>query len=485
MLKSIATTSLQFLLSAMLFAILSTDGYSQNEPKLSPAAMAQDYRIFEESLKEFHPGLYWYKSQAEMQVIFEETGKTLNQPHTEKEFVGKLAAIISKIGCGHTDVSLSEETEKSKLLKFLPLKLKFSDGKAFFIKSYQEKALPIKPGNEVLAINDIPMDSLINLCLEILVSDGFSNSGKYHSLDSYFWYIYGYYFKMPDLHTIEFKDENQSRQQFEITGMDKDAISKAYNDYKNAEKDNITFRYMEDNQTAVLKIKAFFNWENNGRKYNFSKQLKQVFEKIDSSQTKNLILDLRDNGGGRAPLGLFSFLYDSSFTFFKQMEFTVQKQSEYAQYCDPKLSKLWISGMSKKSKKLNDSTFLLKNEPMLKPYKFANPQFRGRLFVLINGGTFSAASDVAAMIKSHELATFVGVETEGGYYGNTSMETATVKLPNTKVRVSIPLVRHTLTVKNEVAHGRGVIPDFIVEQSVEDILNSVDTQMEYVLSLIK
>jgi len=65
------------------------------------------------------------------------------------------------------------------------------------------------------------------------------------------------------------------------------------------------------------------------------------------------------------------------------------------------------------------------------------------------------------------------------------MENAWVTLPNSKVRVKIPLVRHFLPVEPVIPLGRGVIPDYKVEQSITDLKNGVDTQMEFVFTLLK
>lgn len=121
---------------------------------------------------------------------------------------------------------------------------------------------------------------------------------------------------------------------------------------------------------------------------------------------------------------------------------------------------------------------------MIKPLKPSNPYFKGKIYILVNGGTFSAASDFVAMMKSAELATIVGVETGGGLHGNTSMGSTYVTLPNSQMIVSIPLVRHQLNIREDLPLGRGVIPDLKVDQSPDDLLKGVDTQMELLLSLL-
>ena len=88
--------------------------------------------------------------------------------------------------------------------------------------------------------------------------------------------------------------------------------------------------------------------------------------------------------------------------------------------------------------------------------------FRGRLWVLTDGGTFSTAAEFCAVARSLGRATFVGEETGGTYEGNTSGTFAILTLPRTGVRVVIPLVRYVLAVKPSKSRGRGIIPDYPV-----------------------
>ena len=51
----------------------------------------------------------------------------------------------------------------------------------------------------------------------------------------------------------------------------------------------------------------------------------------------------------------------------------------------------------------------------------------------------------------------VGEESGGGYYGNSAMHVPEIVLPNSKLRVTLPLYR--LVMDKNRAKGRGVLPD--------------------------
>ena len=436
------------------------------------------------SLQDFHPGLYWYRSRQELEDIFKVTVAKLDHPMSEHEYLRVLGSVISKIGCGHTQLRLSDSTYQAyrEENNYFPLSVIVLDNKLYATQSVDNS---IDAGNEILSINDLSTDSLIRIFKESHWTEGLHHSIMYNEISRYFkHYSYSIFIGNAEQYVIEYIDSEGNRRK-SVLEKDLKKYSSPIVDYTFSDNLNLSFYSVNEISAAILDVNVFFDWKKEGKKYKFSKELSKAFEKIDASGVDNLVIDLRDNGGGRAPYELFSYLYDSNFTFFDRMEFILDKESAYAKYCEPKLSKLWISRQTKKSNQINDSTYQLKNEPMLKEQEPSKPQFFGNLYILINGGCFSATSDLAALIKSHKLATFVGTETGGSYYGNTSMEDAWVTLQNSEVRVKIPLVRHFLPVEPVIPLGRGVIPDYQVEQSITDLKNGVDTQMEFVFTLLK
>jgi C-terminal processing protease CtpA/Prc len=92
------------------------------------------------------------------------------------------------------------------------------------------------------------------------------------------------------------------------------------------------------------------------------------------------------------------------------------------------------------------------------------------------------ASVVASLLKGNKRAIFIGEESGGTMEGNTSHQSARLVLPNTKIRVAIPLVKTTNAVP--FTKGRGVAPDYPVTPDIRDILKGVDTELNFTLGLI-
>jgi hypothetical protein len=78
---------------------------------------------------------------------------------------------------------------------------------------------------------------------------------------------------------------------------------------------------------------------------------------------------------------------------------------------------------------------------------------------------------------------FFGEECGSGYYGNSSyMVTAT--LPNTRIQVRMPLVLNTMAVDG-YPKDRGIVPDFPVSPTIEDLLAGRDPVMEKALLFLE
>jgi hypothetical protein len=104
--------------------------------------------------------------------------------------------------------------------------------------------------------------------------------------------------------------------------------------------------------------------------------------------------------------------------------------------------------------------------------------------VLIDGGTFSTAADVAAQLRSMGRATFIGEETGGGYEGNTSGLNALIVLPNSRQRLRIMMYDYWNAVKPPATRSRGTMPDRAVLRRVSDVLRGSDPVLEEAIRIL-
>ena len=116
-------------------------------------------------------------------------------------------------------------------------------------------------------------------------------------------------------------------------------------------------------------------------------------------------------------------------------------------------------------------------------HKPKNNVFNGKLFVLINGGSFSNSGIVASCLKRYKRATFIGEETGGnnkvlaGYIHEYA-------LPNTGIQIQIPTKQFLLD-EHLPLSGQGTLPDYGVQPDLPNILNNHDKVLHFAIDLIQ
>ena len=101
-------------------------------------------------------------------------------------------------------------------------------------------------------------------------------------------------------------------------------------------------------------------------------------------------------------------------------------------------------------------------------YHYEGGLYRGQLFVLANGQTYSAAEDLAARLQENDAAQIVGEKTGGAGCGHTNGGFKLV-LANSGVRVKMPdCARYLKDGRNEV---EGILPD----QAIPDFVGRLKT----------
>ena len=97
--------------------------------------------------------------------------------------------------------------------------------------------------------------------------------------------------------------------------------------------------------------------------------------------------------------------------------------------------------------------------------------------------SFSATAEFCSIARSNKRGKFIGEETGGGYYGNTSGKFVDTTLPNSKIIISIPTIKYIMAVRKEKFRDRGIIPDYTVTPNINDIIENKDVQLNYALKL--
>jgi C-terminal processing protease CtpA/Prc len=105
--------------------------------------------------------------------------------------------------------------------------------------------------------------------------------------------------------------------------------------------------------------------------------------------------------------------------------------------------------------------------------------YDGNLFVLTDGGTFSAASYVTTILKHHANATTIGQETGGGEKGSNGMLQMKYTLPESKIRFIFQYYHFKHDI-NSINKTLGLAADYEIEASE----NGEDISLDVVKNIL-
>jgi C-terminal processing protease CtpA/Prc len=228
----------------------------------------------------------------------------------------------------------------------------------------------------------------------------------------------------------------------------------------------VALEILEQPGLGLLSVSTF--GDPGGGEPSFPELLARSFAQLREAKVENLVLDLRGNGGGEDMYGalLVSYLSAESFGYFDRIEVT----EDYAQFGETLR---------------RDGRRLMLSHDGLQVQEPAQDRFTGKVYLLIDGWTFSTAADVATVAHHNGLATFVGEETGGGYDGNTSGVSGDIALVHSGFGVRVPRWMYTTANVGHAYPGRGVPPDHHVPGTAEEALTGRDPQLELVRQLLR
>ena len=477
----------------LLFTITST-AYSQTstptstDSLFSTTQLREDFSILRNALEEGHAGLYRYTSKEEMDRLFDKVYNSITEPLTENEFFFKIAPLVSNVHCGHTRVGLSRakmiDINNSRIT--IPFSFEFIEDKTYLVNNYSNLE-NIKMGGEVISINGILVKDALEKMLQLISSDARINSYKYQYLkrsnnfSRFFALLYGQaesfsiVYKSPaDEHEITIEADGITKDEMIQTGSER---------YPELFSDLPPISTRTENDIPILEIRTFETPAYEQAEISYEQYLADFFTKLHKDNEKYLIIDLRNNDGGEGEYGriLATYLFDKPFYYYRSLRF---KNKTYGFWKHTNATQEDWYELMKNGVQNSNGWFDYTEDPGLGVQKFKETSFKGNLYILINGNSFSTTGEFSTVVHYNKRAKFIGTEECGaGYYGNTSGFLPVLNLPNTKLRVSLPLIKYTMEADNFPNEG-GLIPDYFIAPTISDILNNEDYEMQFLLKLI-
>lgn len=501
------------LLVSILTSCVSVQKYNEHLQKnIAPNLLKSDVDLAYEKLQELHPELYWYIDKEDLDYKFDSLKTTINSPLNPSEFYQKLAPVVSEVRQGHLRVSLPARRYSRKEMRGLKnQKGLFGrmdyvvDKNRLFVIENKEDFENIEVGTEILEIKDEPVEKYLKKYRKMVNSDGYNTTFHKYYLAKLWPAVFTIENGILDSVKLKTKFNEEIKERYihrEKTSKtekkkEKEKIKELEKKDENKNRDynvqtksfNRDLQFLDKDSTiAYIKIKTFSGIA--------SKHFyKESFNKIKQHEAKYLILDIRDNFGGSLSEinNLYSYLAIEDFKFIKDVEVTDKNSMSKANYFS-QIPTIWkpvaaifypyyLIKYTAATKERNGKYYLM-NKRLYKNNTPKENAFGGKIYVLINGGSFSAASILPAKLKGDERAILVGEETGGANDGTVAGRYSTVKLPHSKLKIPIGLmlIQPNIEASNT---QKGVTPHVEIIPTLQQILEKDDVQLDWVMKDIR
>lgn len=381
-----------------------TNNPLQNPPKemlgLSPTGrMSRHQAVFDinalvYTLNEVHPNMYAQVGMEDFMQHVERAKASLPDSLTRVELYERVAPLVAMLGDGHTTMLFPYNDLFTKSLKRLPLSLKATGKRQIMIAGSADAQIP--DSVELLSINNVSAEALIDKMLPYI--SGEREFFRLNCLTNLFPALFEMLYAAPE-YDVEFL-VGKKRKHVTVPAMTISEINAAakakYSAVarQNSKPRNTQPYYYEvshDGKYALLTFNACTDFE---RMAAFADSMVAV---LNDKKVKNLIIDVRANGGGNSRVG-DELLRRLSPVPFNQYGGTYARVTPTTIQLARQKGEVGIA--------FYDNTRLI--EP-LPPEK----RFSGKMFLLTSHSTFSSASSFSWAFRRFDMGTVVGEETGG------------------------------------------------------------------------
>lgn len=440
-----------------------------------PSTYVSEFRILVESLEELHPTLYTNISKEEFALQV----KTIEKRLAETESPAKAIYIIQELFYSLKDShsgNISIYKQDPEISKALPFSV-YILGNQLYIKDYPSD--PAYIGAEILSIEQTTSSQIIDSLKVFFPVDGSRNV-----LSSYaqmmFNGLYGIFCQQKDVfHVLTNRGTLLAKALVPGDESFRDFVLKPITTYLG---ENRILR------AEIVTDYAYFQCVGFASKYNEFKIEKSFYELLKNARKKSietLVIDLRHNSGGDPYMAgrMASCLTDKSFRIFENIYITPTRKPSHLDYMSEKKMYGRRQLRCRKSGELNQVVRFEKGLRKTHPKK---NRFMGQIYVLTDGATQSSSTMFCHYLMNQSNVTFVGSETLGAINYFWAGRHCQISLPMLKTTFSFGLELIELNEEcGNCGPPVGLIPDHLVNYTIEDLVGRRDLEMEFVVAYIR
>lgn len=442
---------------------------------LTCAEAEADYRQLANSIKEIYPSLDDFMTEAEFDDFVSQEISKIPQTISLVDFANIIKKFNNKIHDSHIWFNYDINTSTHKELQLSPLWFGKIGDKTRVINTTDEYKKYI--GREIKSINGKDVDILYKEFVPTKLTCYDANVKSALEKDMVVNMAWQYFRMDKDSRkggktTFTFADGEELSIPLADRSVqsryDKNILSNLYKSVGAiTQKGNWEHEYIND-QTACIRLHNFMLMETEVN------DLLRFMEEIENKGCKNLIIDLRNNRGGS--MDLVTTFAEALMTEPIITKGGYSKVNSHT-FKTPTLNMVAGEPIFEDHKSISGRKGFYKiNKKDAQSQNYVKPKYTGRIYVIINANTASAASLFAGIMKRNKRGYIIGRETMTAYHVMNAAKFATIQLNNSRFQYQIPICRIVWDehIDEDFPYGRGVIPHMEIPFTLEEVTKNGD-----------
>ncbi|MEM9919767.1 MAG: S41 family peptidase [Bacteroidota bacterium] len=443
--------NVRFLIALCCF--VSIKSFGQATAKFSKDQVLADLEMLRVALIEAHYNLYAYTTEQAFDSTYKEVkSAVVKDSLSSLETINLFQRLVSTVDNGHTEIDFPGQAYGAYAYAggtLFPLEVAFESDKALVRKNWSNND-SIKIGSELLRINGQPIaDVLSKISPQISAERPYLKNAKIelYSFPRCYWQVFG--------QQGEFEIELRSAEEIKKYSIKAVPLIEGF-EVRRTEVLNARMQLKFYPQSAYLNPGNF-----SGDESKYQQFLDSAFMEIRRSKYENLIIDLRNNGGGNDSFSDYLVSYFANKPFRWNGRFTLKTSrflKDFTRQNNDTTNVYFREILTRKNGEIYEFEF-----EEFQPQPEAK-RFQGNVFVLINRQSHSQSAVTAAQIQDYKFGTIIGEET--GDYSSLYAAQFPYVLPNTGIPVKIS--KGYIVRVNGDTNEQGVIPDVYIKDHLLD-----------------
>lgn len=454
---------------------------------LTTAQTSQDAQLLISVLRDTHPGYARYRTNEAIQADEQTFLTAAAAARSSGQLYLAVSAFLAAIKCEHTEAELPEaiSTWMNHNPSMLPVDFSWVEQTAI-VTGVAPGISGVKVGDELRQINGHPMQSLLTSISPHISVDGFTDHTKtaifagtddigFTTFDVFYPLLHGF----QDSYQLTLRSANAAERQVQVPAVNTQASALARHSSQAAANfsDQGAVSWQQRGDAAVISINTFVNYRT---PVDPDSIFGPMFSAIKASGVQQLVLDLRLVGGGSTDVmnSLLRHLIDQPIKIggparVKTVQFETHRK--HLSSWDNSIFNI-PAAMAEAD---GNGMFILSPElrggvQQLTP---ATEAWQGPLTILIGPHNESGATMLLAELRDERKLMLIGEATGGSAEGPTAGVIAFLTLPESTIRVRVPLVWSKTSYQGFIP-GMGIAPDMIVPGTIADIRAGRDRALE-------